>query len=166
LRVSRGELSSALGGLDAAAVLRGRVLEAMPTVAEFERRLDAGGATVALDTDRFRRVITNLLENAFQSLIDAGDRPRRVAITTAAADGVEIAIEDSGAGIAPDVLPRIFEPLFSTKSFGTGLGLPTVKQIVEQHQGTIAVASTVGAGTTVRIRLPAAALRSEQASAA
>ena len=77
---------------------------------------------------------------------------------------MEIAVEDTGPGIPPDILPRIFEPLFSTKSFGTGLGLSTVKQIVEQHNGTIAVASTVGQGTTVRIRLPAA--REDAASAA
>jgi signal transduction histidine kinase len=52
------------------------------------------------------------------------------------------------------VLPKVFEPLFSTKSFGTGLGLPTVKQIVEQHEGSIELSSEPGAGTRVCIRLP------------
>jgi signal transduction histidine kinase len=52
------------------------------------------------------------------------------------------------------VLPRVFEPLFSTKNFGTGLGLPTVKQIVEQHGGTISIESELGRGATVRIVLP------------
>lgn len=56
--------------------------------------------------------------------------------------------------MAPEVLDRIFDPLFSTKSFGTGLGLPTVKQIVTQHRGTIAVDSAVGRGTCVTVRLP------------
>jgi signal transduction histidine kinase len=52
------------------------------------------------------------------------------------------------------VLPRIFEPLFTTKSSGIGLGMPTVKQIVELHQGTITVDSAVGRGTTINIWLP------------
>jgi signal transduction histidine kinase len=79
--------------------------------------------------------------------------------TRAADDGVEIFVRDNGAGIPSDVLPRIFEPLFSTKSFGTGLGLPTVKHIVEAHGGRIEVSSTVGEGTCVRAWLPLAAER-------
>jgi len=63
-------------------------------------------------------------------------------------------IEDTGPGISPENLAKIFEPLFSTKSFGTGLGLPTVKQIVNQHGGTITVDSEVGKGTVVTVRLP------------
>ncbi|MGH6960329.1 MAG: sensor histidine kinase, partial [Dongiaceae bacterium] len=68
--------------------------------------------------------------------------------------GVQLSVVDNGPGIAPDVLPRIFEPLFTTKSFGIGLGMPMVKQIVELHQGTITVDSTVGQGTTILIWLP------------
>jgi signal transduction histidine kinase len=54
---------------------------------------------------------------------------------------VRLSIIDNGPGIPPDVLPRIFEPLFTTKGFGVGLGLPTVRQIVEKHGGTIDVTS-------------------------
>ena len=71
--------------------------------------------------------------------------------------GYDLMVEDNGPGIAPDVLAKVFEPLFSTKSFGTGLGLPTAKQIVEQHAGTIAITSEVGRGTSVSVRLPDAA---------
>jgi signal transduction histidine kinase len=67
---------------------------------------------------------------------------------------VRLSARDTGPGIPPDVLPRIFEPLFTTKNFGVGLGLPTVRQIVEQHGGTIEVDSTVEVGTTVTIWLP------------
>jgi two-component system, cell cycle sensor histidine kinase and response regulator CckA len=51
---------------------------------------------------------------------------------------LKITLRDNGPGISPDVLPRIFEPLFTTKNFGVGLGLPTIRQIVELHGGTIA----------------------------
>ena len=67
---------------------------------------------------------------------------------------VLIEVEDSGSGIPADVLPRIFEPLFTTKSTGTGLGLLSCRNIVEQHQGTISVQSIVGKGTIFKISLP------------
>jgi signal transduction histidine kinase len=73
--------------------------------------------------------------------------PRHVAIT----------FEDNGSGIAPEHLGKVFEPLFSTRPFGTGLGLATAKHIVEQHGGSIELASTLGEGTRVVIRLPATA---------
>jgi signal transduction histidine kinase len=63
-------------------------------------------------------------------------------------------VADNGPGIPQDRLPKIFEPLFTTKSFGVGLGLPTVRQIVEQHGGTIDVESTVDVGTAFTIWLP------------
>ena len=88
---------------------------------------------------------------------DAREREDHASRRAPVDDGTfEIVVEDTGAGIPPDVLPKVFEPLFSTKSFGTGLGLPTVKQIVEQHGGTIEIASEVGKGTRVTVRLPAA----------
>ena len=66
----------------------------------------------------------------------------------------EIVFEDTGPGIPADVLPKVFEPLFTTKSFGTGLGLATVKQIIDQHGGAIAMESELGKGTRVLITLP------------
>jgi len=129
----------------------------LPDSIMLERRLEAGGTLVSLDAERFQQVVINLLENAVQAL-DANEAPdaaRRIRVATSAADQVEILIEDTGPGIPAEVLPRIFEPLFSTKSFGTGLGLPTVKQIVEQHGGTIAITSEAGHGARVRILLPA-----------
>ncbi len=72
----------------------------------------------------------------------------------AAGPHVRIAVADTGPGIPPDVVPKIFEPLFTTKSFGTGLGLPTVRKVVEQHGGTIDVASVPDQGSTFTIWLP------------
>ena len=82
--------------------------------------------------------------------------PRRITIATRLGEEIEIAVTDTGPGIPPDVLPQIFEPLFSTRSFGAGLGLAIVSQIVAQHGGTVAAESTLGQGTTVRLRLPRA----------
>ncbi|MGH6928126.1 MAG: ATP-binding protein, partial [Dongiaceae bacterium] len=79
---------------------------------------------------------------------------RRVTVGTAlASDAVTLSIADSGPGIAPEVLPRIFEPLFTTKSFGVGLGLPLVRQIIEQHGGTVEVETPADGGTRFVIRL-------------
>lgn len=129
-----------------------------------DARYGAGEAMVSMDADRVRRVVINLVENAAQALAEMPpDRERRIAVRTAAVDGeVVLTIQDTGPGIAPDNLERIFEPLFSTKSFGTGLGLPTVKQIVNQHGGTIAVDSTLGEGTCVTVRLPRQAEANER----
>lgn len=121
------------------------------------RKFGATDVVVAFDPDRLRRVVVNLVENAVQSLPDGAPHTRPLEIevgTRQVTDQIEISFADDGSGIEPDVLPRIFEPLFSTKSFGTGLGLPTAKQIVEQHGGQIEVASEVGHGTRVIIRLP------------
>jgi len=130
----------------------------MPDGFVLEQQLKAGGALVALDAERFQRVIINLLENAVQAIDGSAtrDAARFIAVATSASKSLEIRITDSGPGIPAEVLPRIFEPLFSTKSFGTGLGLPTVKQIVEQHGGTIAITSEAGHGARVTIRLPIA----------
>ncbi|MCK4867776.1 MAG: two-component sensor histidine kinase, partial [Alphaproteobacteria bacterium] len=69
-------------------------------------------------------------------------------------DVVEVSFADNGPGIPADALPLVLEPLFSTKAFGTGLGLPTVQRIVEEHGGSLRVDSTPGQGTQVTLRLP------------
>ena len=69
-------------------------------------------------------------------------------------DGVEISFADNGPGIPANILPHVTEPLFSTKTFGTGLGLPTVQHIVEEHGGSLRIDSTPGQGTQVILRLP------------
>ncbi len=121
-----------------------------------ERDFCAPDCVVNIDAERFRRVIINLIDNAAQAIEhDQATKPtRKITVATRASDQVEIVVKDTGAGIAPDVLPKIFEPLFSTKNFGTGLGLPTVKQLVEQHGGAITIDSELGRGATVSVVLP------------
>jgi signal transduction histidine kinase len=130
-----------------------------PSGIEIHRSLESG-ATAAIDAHRFEQVITNLLDNACHALADAhrkdGDaRENRIFVSTeTAGPHVRVTVQDTGPGIPSEVLPKIFEPLFTTKSFGTGLGLPTVRRFVEQHGGTIDVASIPGRGTTFTIYLP------------
>ncbi len=121
------------------------------------RDLQAGEARVAFDPNRFRRVIINLVENAAQALAAAEETcpDGTITLRTRLADEqIEITVEDNGPGIPPENVERIFEPLFSTKSFGTGLGLPMVKQIIEQHGGTIELTSTPGAGARFLVTIP------------
>ena len=133
--------------------------QALPAGVAMTLELRAGKAAISLDSDRLRRVVINLMDNAAQAMADPQAQlvARRLALRTQQADGwIALVVEDTGPGIAPENLDRVFEPLFSTKSFGTGLGLPTVKQIVEQHGGTIRIESEVGQGTRVHVRLPLA----------
>jgi len=117
--------------------------------------LRAGNAVASFDPDRIRRVVIDLVENACQALSELPSYyERRVVVRTGIAPGmVVLTVADTGPGIAPENLERIFDPLFSTKSFGTGLGLPIVRQIVDQHGGTIRIDSEVAHGTRIRISL-------------
>src|SRR5712691_7051461 len=135
----------------------GEVLDeqTLPAGVVIEREFSAPDCVVNLDPDRFRRVIINLIDNAAQAIAQeqTSGAARKITIATTVSDHAEIIVKDTGPGIAPDVLPRIFEPLFSTKNFGTGLGLPIVRQLVEQHGGRIAIESELGRGTTGHISL-------------
>lgn len=127
-----------------------------PTVTLVEE-YGARDAIVRIDADRIRHVVINLIDNAAQALSEMppGNGAMRIAVRSALVEDVlEFSVEDTGPGIPPENMARIFEPLFSTKSFGAGLGLSAVKQIVTQHGGTITIDSEPGAGTRVIIRLP------------
>ncbi len=115
------------------------------------------GATLLIDRERLRRAVLNLLENAWQALTESEhDRMQAtVAISARVIDTrLAISVADNGPGIPQDIRERIFDPLFSTKSFGVGLGLPLVRQVVEQHGGEIAVDTTLDEGTTITLSLP------------
>ena len=125
------------------------------------------GTRVLVDRERLRRAILNLLQNACQAITDSEHESTQatVAISTRADNGcLAIAIADNGPGIPEDIRERIFDPLFSTKSFGVGLGLPLVRQIIEQHGGEITVDTALDQGTTVTLSLPLAADATQPAS--
>jgi signal transduction histidine kinase len=91
--------------------------------------------------------------NAVQAQPDGGT----VSIRASARDGeVELEVADTGPGIAPELLARIFEPFFTTRREGSGLGLPIVRKIVEDHGGRISLHSTQGQGTRVVLHWPIA----------
>lgn len=121
---------------------------------------ERSGAEVAFDPDRLRRAMLNVLDNACQAIeegltFDAGSSGGKVTVSTrVASERVEVVVEDTGSGIAAAVMGSIFEPLFTTKSFGVGLGLPAVKQIMEQHGGGVEVESGRGSGARVVLWLP------------
>ncbi len=107
---------------------------------------------VHADNDELRRVLINLVTNARQA--DA-----TIVTLRAQREGerARIDIEDNGTGIPPDVMARIFEPSFTTKTSGTGLGMPIVKRIIDDYGGTITINSKQKEGTKVVVRLPLAA---------
>jgi signal transduction histidine kinase len=112
--------------------------------------------------NEIQQVLLNLLTNARQSMPRGGRIVLRIAHDTASGT-VDLTVRDSGAGIPADVLPRIFDRYFTTKSGpdasgkgGTGVGLAMCREIIESHQGKIRVESTVGVGTAFTLKLPAA----------
>ncbi|MFC1975997.1 substrate-binding domain-containing protein [Chloroflexota bacterium] len=113
---------------------------------------------VFLGPERFRRVIVNLVDNACQAMQEASqpDRPEQILrIQSEIVDSqLKISITDTGPGIPPEVMPHIFEPLYSTKNFGVGLGLPVVESVIKQHGGKIEINSEVDTGTQVIVWLP------------
>lgn len=110
---------------------------------------------VSGDTAKLRQVIHNLLQNAEQAVSDVAG-PRIVVRTEAIDAGVQLSIRDNGPGFPETLISRVFEPYVTTKSRGTGLGLAIVKKIVEEHNGTIAVANNPSGGASVTINLPSA----------
>jgi signal transduction histidine kinase len=108
---------------------------------------------VLADRRLLERAVVNLLENALQAVGEQG----RIRVAVLAADGgVEVQVEDSGPGIEPELRERLFDPFFSTKTGGSGLGLALVKRIAEDHGGRVALRSAPGEGTTALLWLPAA----------
>jgi len=129
-----------------------------PPAIAVECNLGLGDETVVVDSGLMSRALINLLSNAAEAVTGRADTPeriQRITISTRLSQrGVEIAVADTGPGIRPEHLENIREPLFTTKSFGTGLGLPVAEQIVNRHGGALDVASVPGEGAVFTIVLP------------
>lgn len=115
------------------------------------RRFASSLPKVRADRERMEQALTNLILNAVEAMPTGGT----LSIGLAAGDRwLTITISDTGLGVPPDVQRRMFEPFFTTKTRGTGLGLAVARRVVEEHGGTIAVASEPAKGTTFTIQLP------------
>jgi len=117
------------------------------------RHLENGLPDVSIDSNQMEQVVVNLLINAAEAIGEYGTisvRSRR----EAGGDRLILEISDTGTGIPQDVVGKIFEPFFSTKSKGTGLGLSVSYGIVQNHKGTIRVSSRPGRGTCFTLTLP------------
>lgn len=129
-------------------------LEVNPLPESVALRLDfAPDLPAALgDADQLRIVIANLIRNARDAMPQGGT----LTVAGRRAEGaVEVAVTDTGAGIPPEMLGRVMEPLYSTKARGLGLGLALARSIVEKHRGRLTAASTLGQGSTFTVRLTA-----------
>ena len=123
----------------------------IPSACRVLEDLDPALPTVKVDAAQIEQVLVNVLENAFDACEDSGT----VQVTTRlGADGIEIVVADDGIGIAGAQIQRVFEPLFSTKPEGVGLGLSLSRNLVHANRGAIRLVSAPGEGTTVTIALP------------
>ncbi len=141
--------------------------DALPAAVSIECVLGVGDLDVSFDGPRLRRAVLNLISNASEAMvgkageaIGAGARRPSISISTRLkGDVVEIEIADNGPGISAEILAKVREPLFTTKNFGTGLGIPAVEQIAIQHGGSLEISSVVNVGSKFTIRIP---LQSQQ----
>jgi len=142
------ELHPALGSLNELATEVARLYSKRPIGLQLQPTLPK----LNFDGEAMRRVLINLIENAMQASSTA-----KITLKThhfPNANQIAIAVEDTGPGIAPENLSRIFEPYFSTKKSGIGLGLAIVKRIAEEHGGMITVSSEVGRGSSFVCSFP------------
>lgn len=145
--------------IDLSQPIRAAVAAAGPIFDQHRAHLDVDlGQTPLIvhgDSGALEQVILNLLQNSAQAL----DPDGRARLSASLEDSrVKVLLQDDGAGMTPEVLSQVFEPLFSTRPEGTGLGLTIARRIVDAHGGQISFESVTGSGTLVRVWLPAAAV--------
>ena len=133
-----------------------RIVEARAEESGIETSIQQEGTlpTIMADGDSLRSVFTNLVVNALEAMNGEGGKVS-IKLSKSDPNSVKVEVTDSGCGISAKDISKVFEPYFSTKETGTGLGLAIVKKAIDDHSGTISVASKEGSGTTFTIILPA-----------
>jgi two-component system sensor kinase FixL len=130
------------------------LLSSDPALSGVRIEVEGTAPPLAADAELLKIVFLNLLVNAAHAMRGEG----RIQVSIGVADGYgRLAFADAGPGIPPEIREKIFIPFFTTKSRGTGLGLPTAKRLIEAHHGTIEIECPPGGGTTVTVLLPLAA---------
>ncbi len=123
----------------------------IPENIELTKKLDADLPEVEIDPGQVQQVLVNIIMNAVQAIPEGG----KLTIDAKQRDKfLEVEIADTGCGIPQEAVDKIFDPLFTTKAKGIGLGLAVCKAIIDRHEGNIEVESEVGKGTTFKINLP------------
>jgi nitrogen-specific signal transduction histidine kinase/HAMP domain-containing protein len=124
----------------------------LPEGIRMESKIPEDLPRIKIDQEKIRGALMNIIENGLQAMNGEG----KITVAASRTDGfVRIDVSDTGQGVPPELLPRLFEPYFSTKTGGTGLGLSIALKNVEDHGGKIEVESMPDRGTSVRIFLPA-----------
>jgi signal transduction histidine kinase len=137
----------------------------LPDGIECIRELHSG-ITLAIDREYMRRAINNVITNTVQALQDENSKGNQLNVkSVATGERLEFHFIDNGPGIPDEIMGKIFEPLFSTRSFGIGLGIPIIKNIMEEHHGGIEFQSKEGKGTTVTLWLPIPKLKEKDEEA-
>ena len=113
------------------------------------------------DPEALRSVLTNLILNSLQAIDSEGGRLEIKLSGDLAGEHACIEVSDTGRGIAPEDISKVFEPYYSTKETGTGLGLAIVKKLIDDHGGAIMVTSREGQGTVFKITLPISGRKDE-----
>jgi PAS domain S-box-containing protein len=134
----------------------------LPAALTINLSLGLKDAEIPFDPARLQRAVVNMMTNASEAMMGQtgavtmdGSSPSIWISSSRMADGVALICKDNGPGMTPEILQHIREPLYTTKSFGTGLGIPAVEQIAAQHGGRLEVESQPGQGSTFTIWLPA-----------
>ena len=123
----------------------------IPENIELTKRLDTDLNEIEVDPDQIQLVLLNIIMNAVQAMPEGG---KLTVSTREEGKFLEVEITDTGGGIPEETLDKIFEPLFTTRAKGIGLGLAVSKSLVDRHGGHIEVKSKVGKGTTFKVKLP------------
>jgi signal transduction histidine kinase len=134
----------------------------LPGIVKVEFIPGLPGVSACFDASRMYRVVVNLLANASEAMVGKGDdpstfttqTPRVVIATRQGTQGIEISCTDNGPGISEENLAKIREPLFTTKTFGVGLGLPAVEKALSEHGGGLHIRSQLDVGTTMTAWFP------------
>jgi signal transduction histidine kinase len=134
----------------------------LPPIVRISCDLGLGDIKASFDPDRMRRVLINLLSNASEAMAGNGkcagefviQDPKIFVTTRLVSNNIEITVADNGPGISDENMPKVLEPLFTTKSFGVGLGLPEVAKILEHHGGGLRIKSKLGEGAAMTAWFP------------
>ena len=147
------------GNVNLAAVLDGALTQMrakLETKSVTVSRNYLGGPTIRADADKLRQVFSNVIDNAIDAM-EGVTGERRIEVSIQTGDAIaSVRIRDNGCGIAPDKIGKIFNPFYTSKENGTGLGMAVAKKIIEAHNGTIKVDSRPGSGTEFIFSIPLA----------